>query len=266
MSEAGSSAGEAKPRRRIQGALPFLCVLALWQAACSFGWVNTYLLPSPLRVARAEAAAALSGELGHHVAASSLRVLGGFAIAVALALPAAALASLAPRLLSALGPLLAFLRNIPPLALVPVLILWLGIGEASKIALIVLASFFPAFLGAATGLSGVDPRLAEMGRSVGLSRWQILVRVLLPESVPSLANGLRLGLGYGWRALVGAEMVAAASGLGYWILDSEEMARIDSVFAGILTIGVLGIVLDRAALAAARRLAPWAHLENSWQA
>jgi sulfonate transport system permease protein len=200
------------------------------------------------------------------VAASGLRVIAGFGLAAAIALPTAALASLAPRLIAALGPLLAFLRSIPPLALVPVLILWLGIGEASKLALIVLASFFPIFMGAVTGLGGVDPRLVEMGRSVGLSRWAVLARIMAPESVPIVANGLRLGLGYGWRALVGAEMVAAASGLGYWILDAEEMARIDVVFAGILTIGVLGILLDRATLALGSRLLPWARLEAQWQA
>jgi sulfonate transport system permease protein len=198
--------------------------------------------------------------------ASVLRVLEGFGLSAALALPAAALVSLAPRLSSALDPLLSFLRNIPPLALIPVLILWFGIGEGSKLALIVLASFFPVFMGAVTGLGSVDPRLAEMGRSVGLSRWGVLARVMVPESVPSVANGLRLGLGYSWRALVGAEMVAAASGLGYWILDAEQMARIDVVFAGILVIGLLGIALDRGALALASRLLPWARLDTRWRA
>ena len=89
---------------------------------------------------------------------------------------------------------------------------------------------------------------------------------MIPESVPSVVNGLRLGLGYSWRALVGAEMVAASSGLGYWILDAEEMARIDVVFAGIVTIGVLGILIDRGACAASNRLLPWARLEAQWYA
>jgi sulfonate transport system permease protein len=121
-------------------------------------------------------------------------------------------------------------------------------------------------MGTVAGLGNVDPRLVEMGRSVGFSRARILARIMIPESVPSIANGLRLGLGYSWRALVGAEMVAASSGLGYWILDAEEMARIDVVFAGILAIGALGILLDRAAYAASARLLPWAHLESQWYA
>jgi sulfonate transport system permease protein len=260
------ASASSPPRRRWRAALPFLAVLALWQAASSLGWASAYLLPPPLRVARAVAVAASTGELGRHVAASVLRVVEGFGLSVALALPVAVLASLAPGLAAAFNPLFSFVRNVPPLALVPVLILWFGIGEASKVALIVLASFFPIFMGTVTGLGNVDPRLVEMGRSVGFPRRRILLRIMIPESVPSVVNGLRLGLGYSWRALVGAEMVAAASGLGYWILDAEEMARVDEVFAGILTIGVLGLVIDRAAFALASRLLPWAGLEAQWQA
>jgi sulfonate transport system permease protein len=253
-------------RGRWMGALPVLGLLALWQAASSFGWASAYLLPSPERVARAACRAALSGELGRHTAASALRVIEGFGIAVLFALPAAVLASFAPRLSAAFNPILTFLRNIPPLALIPVLILWLGIGEASKLAIIVLSSFFPIFMGTVTGLTSVDPKLIEMGRSIGFRRPRILARIMLPESVPSLANGLRLGLGYSWRALVGAEMVAASSGLGYWILDSEEMARTELVFVGILAIGALGILIDRTALFAVSRLLPWANLEKQWSA
>jgi len=266
----GLPASEPSPRKRARerwlSALPFLAIFVLWQAASALGWSNAYLLPSPLRVARALILSAESGELARHSIVSILRVAEGFGIAAALALPLAALVSLAPALSSALDPLLSFLRNIPPLALVPVLILWFGIGEASKLALIVLAAFFPIFMGAVTGLGSVDPRLMEMGRSVGFSRWRILARVMVPESVPSIANGLRLGLGYSWRALVGAEMVAASAGLGYWILDSEQMARIDLVFAGILVIGFLGIILDRGAFAVASRLLPWARLDAQWRA
>lgn len=251
---------------RWAGLLPVIGLLLLWQVASSLGWASAYLLPPPTNVARAAFLAAQSGELGRHVAASLLRVVLGFSLAVSLALPLAVLASFAPRLASAFDPLMTFMRNIPPLALVPVLILWFGIGESSKLALIVLSSFFPVFMGTATGLSSVDPKLVEMGKSLGLPRLRILARVMLPESVPSLVNGLRLGLGYSWRALVGAEMVAASSGLGYWILDAEEMARIDTVFAGILVIGILGILIDKAAYLAATRLLPWADLEAQWRA
>ena len=245
---------------------PVLGLLALWQAASSAGWINPYLLPSPLRVAGAIRDAGAGGELARHVGASLLRVGEGFAITVCLALPLAVCASFAPRLTAAFNPLLTFLRNIPPLALVPVLILWFGLGEASKLALIVLTSFFPVFMGAVTGLGGVDANLVEMGRSLGFSRLRILQRIQFPECLPSLLNGLRLGLGFSWRAIIGAEMIAAASGLGYWILDAEEMARIDVVFAGILVIGALGIALDRLAYLVAARFLPWLDLRAQWYA
>lgn len=253
-------------RRALVPALPVLGLLALWQLAASSGWVNPYLLPSPLRVAGAIRAAAAGGELARHVGASLLRVAEGFTITVALALPLAVAASFAPRTVAAFNPVLTFLRNIPPLALVPVLILWFGLGEASKLALIVLTSFFPVFMGAVTGLGGVDPGLVEMGRSLGLSRLAILGRIQIPESAPELLNGLRLGLGFSWRAIIGAEMVAAASGLGYWILDAEAMARVDVVFAGILVIGALGMLLDRLAYLAAARLLPWLDVRAQWYA
>jgi len=249
----------------VQAAL-VLGLLALWQLAFSAGWINPYLLPSPLRVAGAIRAAGAGGELARHVGASLLRVGAGFGITVGLALPLAVCASFAPRFMAALNPLLTFLRNIPPLALVPVLILWFGLGEASKLALIVLTSFFPVFMGAVTGLGSVDPGLVEMGRSLGFSRLRILQRIQLPESAPSLLNGLRLGLGFSWRAIIGAEMIAAASGLGYWILDAEQMARIDVVFAGILVIGALGMALDRLAFLAAARLLPWLDVRAQWHA
>jgi sulfonate transport system permease protein len=269
--EKGLAGGPREPprggwRAALAQLSPILGLLALWQIACSAGWVNPYLLPSPRRVALAVLGAGARGELGRHVAASLLRVGEGFGISVCLALPLAILASFAPRLTAAFNPLLTFLRNIPPLALIPVLILWFGLGEASKLALIVLTSFFPVFLGAVTGLGSVDPRLVEMGRSLGFSRLRILQRIMLPESLPSLLNGLRLGLGFSWRAIIGAEMIAAASGLGYWILDAEEMARIDVVFAGIIVIGTLGILLDRAAYLLARRCLPWIDVRAQWQA
>ena len=263
----GSARGPARgwPAALAQLA-PILGVLALWQIASTAGWVNPYLLPSPRRVVLAILQAGARGDLGRHVAASLLRVGEGFGLSVCLALPLAILASFAPRLTAAFNPLLTFLRNIPPLALIPVLILWFGLGEASKLALIVLTSFFPVFLGAVTGLGSVDPRLIEMGRSLGFSRLRILQRIMLPESLPSLLNGLRLGLGFSWRAIIGAEMIAAASGLGYWILDAEEMARIDVVFAGILVIGTLGILLDRLAYLLALRFLPWIDVRAQWHA
>lgn len=264
MSAKRADARGAKASRRWVGLASVAFVLGLWQLASSLGWASAFLLPSPSRVAIAAGRATASGELARHVGASLARVAEGFVIAACAAIPLAVLTNASRWLRAAIDPALNFLRNVPPLALVPLFILWLGIGEASKVAIIVLSSFFPIFLGAATGLASVDPRLVEMGRSLGFSRSRTLVKIMFPESVPSLMSGLRLGLGYSWRALIGAEMVAASSGLGYWILDAEQMARIDALFAGILVIGLLGALIDRAAYVFAAKLLPWAELEAQW--
>ncbi len=144
------------------------------------------------------------------------------------------------------------IRVIPPLSLVPVLILWFGIGEGSKLAVIILASFFPIYLSALTALQGVDAKLLQMAKTLHLGRLDVARFVLIPGASAGLGTGLRLGFGYAWRALVGAELIAASAGLGYLILDSEELARTDRIFVGIIVIAVTGLLLD----AFFRRLLP----------
>lgn len=141
--------------------------------------------------------------------------------------------------------------------MVPLLILWFGIGEGSKLALIVLACFFPIFLNTLNGLQQVDHRLLEMGETLELSRKEQTLHILFPEALPSMLTGLRLGFGYSWRALIGAEMIAASSGLGYLILDAELLARTDKVFIGILSIGSLGLLMDYCSMKGLEKAFPW---------
>ena len=144
-----------------------------------------------------------------------------------------------------------------PLAMMPLLILWLGIGEAQKIGIIVLACFFPIFLGALGGIAQCDPKLVEVGRVCGLAQRDILRRIVLPAALPSIVIGLRIALGQGWRALVGAELVASAAGLGYMIVDAEQLARTDIVIVGIFVIGTLGLLADFGVRRLIARTAPW---------
>jgi NitT/TauT family transport system permease protein/sulfonate transport system permease protein len=137
-------------------------------------------------------------------------VFAGFSLTVGLALPVAALFALMPDLERGFKLPLEFMRITPPLALIPLLILWLGIGEATKIAIIVLASFFPVYLNVVEGLKNTDPRLREMARTIDLTPWDTFRHVLLPSTLPAVITGLRIGFGYSWRALIGAELVAAA--------------------------------------------------------
>ncbi|MDR1933450.1 MAG: ABC transporter permease [Spirochaetales bacterium] len=235
---------------RFLKAAAVLCFLpaalfVLWWALSALKLVNAYLIPSPVKVFAAAAELLRSGELGRHLLVSLYRVWAGYAISTCLAFPAALLLHYSPRLKKLFHGILEFLRAVPPLAMIPLLILWLGIGEASKLAVIVLATFFPVFLNCLSGFDSMDSRWLELSKSLELSFFRHLRKVLIPAALPQIVTGFRLGFGYAWRALLGAELFAAASGLGYLITDAQEMARVDVVFVGILTIGLMGLVFDK---------------------
>lgn len=124
------------------------------------------------------------------------------------------------------------------------IILWFGIGETSKIVIIVLASFFPVFLNVLKGVGGCDKRYIEVGKVFDMSQKDIFLKIILPNSVPDILIGLKLGIGYSWRAIIGAELIAASSGIGYLILDAQQISRSDIVMLGIIVIGTLGIITD----------------------
>ncbi len=236
--------GSGTLRHVVLAALIPAGVLLLWVLLGDLGLLNVYLTPPPGEVFEAGVDALRSGELWRNTWISLWRVFVGFTITAVLAVPLGALLYFMPLLERLLSVPLEFLRVTPPLALIPLLMLWLGIGEGSKLALIVLASFFPIFLNVLEGLKNTDHGLKEMARTIDLTPWDTFWSVLLPSTLPSVITGLRLGFGYSWRALIGAELVAAASGLGYMVLEAEEMARTDRVFLGILVIGGLGFVFD----------------------
>lgn len=239
-----------------------LAVLAAWTALSASGALNAYLLPPPQQIAAAALELAASGALIQHVSASAARAVFGFVFTALLALPLAALLASVPRWHTRLSLLLEFLRVVPPLALIPLLILWLGIGEAAKLAIVALSSFFPIFLNTLNGLSQGDARWRELAASLELSRLERFWHVRLPAALPAIITGLRLGFGYSWRALVGAELIAASAGLGFLIGEAAELARTDRVFVGIFAIAALGIGGDLAFQWLARRCTPWAQAQE----
>jgi NitT/TauT family transport system permease protein/sulfonate transport system permease protein len=234
-------------------ALPCLLIV-LWAALSALNKVNSYLIPSPLRIWNTALRLIASGELVGHIAISLTRVCVGYGISVLCALPLALLFHENVFLRRLFHGLFEVIRSVPPLALIPLLILWFGLGEASNLAVIVLASFFPVFLNAENGFDSMDSNWLELSRSLELSFSRHLFSVLIPASLPQIITGLRLGFGYAWRALLGAELFASASGLGYLITDSQAMARVDRVFVGIITIGILGTALDALLRFVARKL------------
>jgi sulfonate transport system permease protein len=198
-----------------------------------------------------------SGEGLSDGAVSLGRVLLGVPLAVAAALPLGLWFGRSASGRALFAPSLEFLRNVPPIALIPLLILWLGIGEAPKIWVVALAALFPVLLNVEDAARRCDPALLEMGRAFGLSAPERLRRILLPWILPSLLVGLRLGFGYGWRALAGAELLGASAGLGYRIREAQTLARSDQVLAGILLLGLLGMLSDAILRRAAARFGGW---------
>lgn len=242
---------------RLQTLAVFFIALAIWHVGSASGWINSFLLPAPGTVCETLIELAGSGVLAKHTLISVQRVAVGYALAIAAAVPFALLFSLSRTLRRTIEPLLEFLRQIPPLAMMPLLILWLGIGEAQKIGIIVLSCFFPIFLGVRGGIAAVDRKLIDVGTVYGFTPAENLLRIVLPSALPAIVVGLRIGLGYSWRALVGAELIASSAGLGYMIVDAENLARTDIVLAGILVIGVLGLASDQLLRSVIRRKAPW---------
>ncbi|WP_159566055.1 ABC transporter permease [Budvicia diplopodorum] len=222
---------------------PLLLVI-YWQLLASSGLISAYLLPSPVTVFNSAVTMWQTGALPRHVTTSLLRVFEGFLLSCCMGTLLAGLVARYSWLEQLLSAPLALFRMIPPLAMTPLLILWLGIGETTQLSIIILASVFPIFLNTRDGLRRISPAHKELAVSLHLSRLRYLLAIVIPSAIPSVVTGFRLAFGYSWRALIGAELIAASSGLGYLIIDSQEMMRTDAVMVGILTIGLIGWLLD----------------------
>ena len=230
--------------RLVKSVLIFFIILLLWKITNYLGIWSDYILPSPEKVYSTFLNMISDGSIFINVYASMKRVLIGFAISTAIGVPLGLFFGIYSGVYEYFKSLINFLRNTPPLALIPMLILWFGIGEESKIIIIVLASFFPIFTSTLKGIKNCDSKLIEVGRVFEFSKLQIIFKIIIPNAILDIAVGLKLALGYSFRAIIGAELVAASSGLGYLISDGKEMSRTDVVIVGIIVIGLLGIITD----------------------
>lgn len=230
--------------RLVKTVLIFFIILLLWKITNYLGIWSDYILPSPEKVYSTFLKMISDGSIFINVYASMKRVLIGFAISTAIGVPLGIFFGIYSGVYEYFKSLINFLRNTPPLALIPLLILWFGIGEESKIIIIVLASFFPIFTSTLKGIKNCDSKLIEVGRVFEFSKLQIIFKIIIPNAILDIAVGLKLALGYSFRAIIGAELVAASSGLGYLISDGKEMSRTDVVIVGIIVIGLLGIITD----------------------
>jgi ABC-type nitrate/sulfonate/bicarbonate transport system permease component len=232
-------------------------VLVGWQAGAGLGLWNPLFLPAPTRVGAAAWRLLVTGELVRHFGDSLLRIAWANAVAVAVAVPLGFFMGLYRPVEDLVDGLLNLLRPIPPLAWIPLAILWFGIGERSVVFITLLSAFFAMLLNTIAGVRGVEKSLIRAALSLGASRRVLLTRVIFPATLPSLFTGLRIALGVSWMSIVAAELIAASSGLGFLITYYRELMRPDIILVGMLSIGIVGFLMDRGLQWLERRLVPW---------
>jgi NitT/TauT family transport system permease protein len=238
-----------------------LILIGLWQAAATLGWSNPQVLPSPLAVverwvayllpaapydpaAGAWLSWAVSGELIGDAIGSLYRVIVGFAIGAALALPLGLTMGASARVYAWLNPLVQLLRPIPPIAYIPLAILWFGLGNPPAVFLIALGAFFPVLMNTIAGVRQVDGIYLRAARNLGAGGATMFVRVILPAATPYILSGVRIGIGTAFIVVIVSEMIAVNNGLGFRILEAREYFWSDKIMAGMISIGLIGLAID----------------------
>jgi NitT/TauT family transport system permease protein len=257
---AGSLTAPKRSRRSrlvILYAISLLGGIGIWWLLAATVFQAQHTLPTPGQVVSAARQLAASGTLWGDVKPSLLRVVTGFVIGVAVAIPVGFLMGWYWVARGLLEPWVQFFRTVPPLALTPMIIVFFGIGETAKVVLIFLASFLPTVIATFQGVRNVDATLIKASRVLGANDWVVFRRVVVPASLPFIFTGARIGLGSSWATLVAAELVAANSGLGYLMETSAQYFNTAAIIVAIICIGVLGFVMDRILLALEARLTHW---------
>lgn len=258
---ASLTSGIAAASRLLGGALwktaSLLAVFALWELLPRFGIVDQVWFPPLSKVLGVLWQMLRSGELQNHIVGSLTRSVTGFGLAAAVAVPLGLTIGWYARVRSFLNPVLEFFRNTSALALLPVFILFLGIGEASKIGIVTFACFFPILLSTISGVKSVDPLLIKSARSLALSAPAIFAKIILPSAVPSVFTGFRLAAQSSILVLIAAEMVGATRGLGYLINYAQFNFLLPKMYAGILTIAFIGLAVNQLLVTIERRLSRW---------
>jgi len=266
---AGQRAAPLRPYRlpgsgdsRAISILTLGALLVLWWLATHLGWVKPLFLPTPEAVLHAFGDAMRGHTQGdialpEHVLISVARVLGAFSLAVLTAVPVGLAMGTSRIARGVADPLIEFYRPLPPLAYLPLIVIWFGIGESAKVLLIYLACFAPLAMAAKAGARGVALEQVNAAYALGASRWQVIRLVVFPAALPEILTGMRIAVGFGWTTLVAAEMVAASSGLGQMVLNASNFLRTDIVVMGIIIIGALAYAFDGLMRMLERRLTPW---------
>lgn len=238
-----------------------LGILFVWWLVTWAGWVKPLFLPSPGAVLNKFLDVWTNGFTNtpflEHVGVSAARVFGAFLLACAIGIPLGIAMGMSPTVRGLFDPPLEFYRPIPPLAYLPLMIIWFGIGETSKVLLIFLSVLAPVTLGARSGVKSAAIEQIHAAYSFGATRWQVMVHIILPSALPEILTAMRIGIGFGWTTLVAAEMVAATSGVGYMVLTASQFLQTSTVVMGIFVIAVIAYGFDLFMRFVERKLVPW---------
>lgn len=246
--------------KRLSALIPWLVpigLLALWQIASTLGWLPSRILPAPSKVIQAAIEKIVDGSLQENLGISFLRAIVGLVIGGAIGFVLGLMNGLSKLSEKALDPTLQMVRNVPHLALIPLVIIWFGVEESARIFLVAFGVFFPIYLNTFHGIRNVDPHLIEMGRVYGMSPWQLFTKVILPGALPSIFVGLRFALGVMWLTLIVAEQIGAQSGIGHMAMQAREFVQTDVVMLSIVIYALLGKLADSATRFLEQRWLAW---------
>ena len=246
---------------RLLSVASILAIIFVWWLFTTMGWVKPLFLPSPQAVFGKFVDVWTKGftntSFMEHVGISAARVFGAFLLACLIGIPLGLAMGMSPFIRGVFDPPLEFYRPIPPLAYLPLMIIWFGIGETSKVLLIFLSVLAPVALGARSGVKSAAIEQIHAAYSFGASRWQVMRHVILPSAMPEILTAMRIGIGFGWTTLVAAEMVAATKGLGYMVLTASQFLQTPVVILGIFIIAIIAFAFDMLVRFLERRLVPW---------
>jgi sulfonate transport system permease protein len=246
--------------KHVQPLIPWLVpilLIVIWQFLVQVGWLSTRVLPAPTGVVQAGIQLAKSGELFRHIGVSSWRAFAGFVVGGGIGLVLGLLNGIFPVAEKLLDTSVQMIRNVPHLALIPLVILWFGIGEEAKLFLVALGVMFPIYLNTFHGIRTVDSGLIEMGKVYGLNATSLFWEIILPGALPSILVGLRYALGIMWLTLIVAETIASDSGIGYMAMNAREFMQTDVVVLSILMYALLGKLADTAARVLEEKWLSW---------
>lgn len=237
--------------------VPPILLIMFWQYAADVGWLSPHILPAPSKIWDAFVSFWTDHTYQDYFLISAQRVLKGFAIGVVIGLFLGIVMAIFSPVNSALSVITGILRPIPMVGWLPIVLIWMGIGENSKVAVITIGCFWSVFINTMDGIKGVNNQYLEVAKILEKGQITTLAKVILPASLPSILTGIRLGFANAWRGVVSAEMLGAASGIGYMIAYARNISRMDIMMIGLLTIGIVGCLLDIVVIAVQDRILKW---------